>query len=230
MRKDGIIYCKTDFTPLLFDHIRFSNRSYKLITHHSDFPIDEFRFASKPDCVKKWFAINPAYKHPDLIPIPLGTKTPEGRAYHEPQYLMLWFEESYKKLADYDKIKNRVYCNWGATNNERNKICSKLVKKVNCIKTNGLNFIEYCEDMSKYQFIISPPGNGIDCHRTWEALYLGCYPIVIKNMIYDDWKELPIIQVSNYSEVSEDFLEYYLNKTYNFEKLYADYWIKRICN
>lgn len=28
-------------------------------------------------------------------------------------------------------------------------------------------------------FIVSPPGVGYDCHRTWEALLLGCVPIVL---------------------------------------------------
>ena len=32
--------------------------------------------------------------------------------------------------------------------------------------------------MIKYTFILSPAGIGLDCHRTWEALCLGCIPIV----------------------------------------------------
>ncbi len=30
----------------------------------------------------------------------------------------------------------------------------------------------------QYSFWLSPRGNGIDCHRTWEALYLDVIPIV----------------------------------------------------
>ena len=78
--------------------------------------------------------------------------------------------------------------------------------------------------MSKFKFVISPPGNGIDCFRTYEALYFNCIPIVIKNYIYDCWKELPIIQVNDYSEVTYDLLYSYLNKEYNMEKLYFTYW------
>jgi hypothetical protein len=29
-----------------------------------------------------------------------------------------------------------------------------------------------------YAFVASPYGGGPDCHRTWEALILGCIPIV----------------------------------------------------
>ncbi len=37
---------------------------------------------------------------------------------------------------------------------------------------------EYLDLVSKSKFVLSPPGNGPDCHRTWEAIYLGAVPIV----------------------------------------------------
>jgi len=42
----------------------------------------------------------------------------------------------------------------------------------------------------------SPPGNGWDCHRTWEALALGCVPLILRHSlggIFDDvFKGLPV--------------------------------------
>ena len=35
--------------------------------------------------------------------------------------------------------------------------------------------------LSKYKFIISPEGNGIDCHRHYEAILCGCIPIIEYN-------------------------------------------------
>ena len=57
---------------------------------------------------------------------------------------------------------------------------------------------------------------------------MGCFPIVIKNYIYDAWKELPIIQVNDYSEVTPELLEESLNKEYNLEKAYIEYWYEKI--
>ena len=34
------------------------------------------------------------------------------------------------------------------------------------------------ETTAQFAFVASPPGNGFDCHRTWEALILGCIVIV----------------------------------------------------
>jgi len=39
---------------------------------------------------------------------------------------------------------------------------------------------DYTKWLKSHMFILSPPGNGNDCHRTWEALYLGAIPIVLK--------------------------------------------------
>ncbi len=60
---------------------------------------------------------------------------------------------------------------------------------------------EYLNLVSKSKFVLSPPGNGPDCHRTWEAIYLGAVPIVhaeawpfkdfdLPVMVLEDWKSL----------------------------------------
>ena len=40
-----------------------------------------------------------------------------------------------------------------------------------------LNAEDYFNSLKNYKFIISPEGNGIDCHRHYEALLSGCIPI-----------------------------------------------------
>jgi hypothetical protein len=40
---------------------------------------------------------------------------------------------------------------------------------------------QHRELISNSKFVISPPGNGYDCHRTWESLFLGAVPIVKKS-------------------------------------------------
>ena len=54
--------------------------------------------------------------------------------------------------------------------------------------------------MRKTMFVPSPAGNGIDCHRTWEALYLGAVPVVLKSEFCggDDW---PVLVVDNWSDL-----------------------------
>ena len=50
-------------------------------------------------------------------------------------------------------------------------------------------------------FVISPPGNGLDCHRTWEAIYLGCVPVVLCNSLSEEFTtRLPIFAVKDWSD------------------------------
>jgi hypothetical protein len=225
LKSNGIIYCKTDFISILFNHLRFSSRSYSLITHHSDYSIDKTKFESRPKCIKKWYAINTTYEHSDLISIPLGTKTPENRAYHESQYKIKWLEFNLAKLQAKPKIQNVVYCNWTDTNEYRKKIIQQLKQaKIDYVLESNLSFTDYCERLAEHQFIISPIGNGLDNHRTWESLSVHSFPIVITNPMYDKWQNLPIIQVKDYSYITKELLLNQFIKKYNFELTNFEYW------
>ena len=46
-------------------------------------------------------------------------------------------------------------------------------------------FSEYIETVASYAYVLSPPGNGFDCFRTWEALAVGTIPIVHNHSEYD---------------------------------------------
>lgn len=52
-------------------------------------------------------------------------------------------------------------------------------------KLDRIPFDEYLSTMASYQFVLSPPGNGYDCFRTWEALSVGTIPIVHDDGIHD---------------------------------------------
>lgn len=87
----------------------------------------------------------------------------------------------------------------------------------------------------KSLFVISPPGNGFDCHRTWEALYLGAVPIVLKSKIDTNLiKGLPVWVVDDYSEVhkySKAELKVLYIKLWNnadLEKIRTPYWLSLI--
>jgi hypothetical protein len=88
--------------------------------------------------------------------------------------------------------------------------------------------------MIKYAFVISPHGNGLDCHRTWEALALGCIPIVKSSGIDRLFDDLPVWIVQTWNEVNlenmKDKIEEFKNKTFNYEKLTLTYWKSKIIN
>lgn len=94
----------------------------------------------------------------------------------------------------------------------------------------------YRKIAARYRFLASPPGNGPDCHRTWEALYLRTVPIVLRSVLTERLAALglPLWLVDSYAEletVSEDSLERKYSEfspVWNHGALWMDYWKKAI--
>ena len=88
----------------------------------------------------------------------------------------------------------------------------------------------------KFAFEVSPRGRGLDCFRTWEALLLGCIPIVLSSPLdplYED-EALPMAVVESWREITPSNLERWharLQDRFN-EHLAAtltvDFWMARI--
>ena len=101
--------------------------------------------------------------------------------------------------------------------------------KKNNIINNPTDFKNYFINLPKYKFIISPEGNGIDCHRHYESLMAGCIPIVEDNqMTRNKYKGCPILFTTDYSEINEKYLltkyDEMINKVYDFSRLFLSYY------
>jgi len=218
---NAIIYCKTDFLPQLFDYIRDAVGNYILITGMSDKPINESRFNTKPECVKKWFAVNATYNHNDLVPIPLGIENHKGSSKggftnHK------WLEENRDRLA-FKKKDFKTYCNWKDSTNKDRSTIIPMIRKISLKIQTKLPYEDYCEGMTDCKFVICPEGNGIDTHRLWEALYFTCVPIVIRNHIYKEHK-LPMLQVDKFEDITEELLMNFKPWHFMNDAMYMFHW------
>uniref|UniRef100_A0A6C0DL59 RXYLT1 C-terminal domain-containing protein n=1 Tax=viral metagenome TaxID=1070528 RepID=A0A6C0DL59_9ZZZZ len=117
------------------------------------------------------------------------------------------------------------------------------------IKNINLSGAQYFNELPSYKFIISPEGNGIDCHRHYEALMAGCIPIIEDNpLVREKYRGCPILYTKDYSEINETYLqERYkemLDQTFDFSRLFlssyiledqigiknnGNYWVKMFC-
>ncbi len=88
-------------------------------------------------------------------------------------------------------------------------------------------------NMASAQFVASPPGAGMDCHRTWEALVLGSVPIIQRfPHMAAMFEDLPVWQVESVSEVTPENLREKADEVsrklqenqYNFRKLTVGWW------
>jgi hypothetical protein len=88
---------------------------------------------------------------------------------------------------------------------------------------------DYFTNLLNYKFVISPEGNGIDCHRHYEALIAGCIPIIEKNpLIEEKYKGCPILYTTDYSEINEEYLlqkyDEMIDKEYDFSRLFLSFY------
>jgi hypothetical protein len=55
--------------------------------------------------------------------------------------------------------------------------------------------------------MICPQGNGVDCHRNWEVLYLKRVPIMKRTPYLQElYKDYPVLWVDDYAEVTKTLL------------------------
>ncbi len=216
------VFCKTDFLSILFSEIQDFDGELTLISHLSDYPITETLFNSRPKCIKKWFAQNTDYQHPDLVPIPIGIPNHKGPSFASIQYLDQNFIKNSLPLPKIQK-NWKIYCNFGETHLSRAGVRDCLSRNALATFEGGISSSEFYLSMNKNQFVASPRGNGIDCHRTWEALLVDSTPIVDKHFMYDAWN-IPVIQVTDWNN-----LELKIPKNCSTDALYMSYWRDKIC-
>jgi hypothetical protein len=202
--------------------------------------------------IKHWFTWNKPYKHEKVTCFPIGLN------YDRQQVTLTKFLDFKTPIKTNERKLLCMNCSL-STSNTRGTLLYKVLNewKSFCDIVESIPFIrEYmnpsfvdgqirimvthpkCYDLiSNYKFILSPQGAGLDCHRTWEALYLDIIPIVLSSSINELYEELPILVIKDWHEITEEFLNEKYNeismkkekKEYNnMEKMYLSYWLNKI--
>jgi hypothetical protein len=102
----------------------------------------------------------------------------------------------------------------------------KSLEERNVVRNEKMDFKTFYKELPQYKFIISPEGNGIDCHRHYEALMAGCVPVVEYNeALIQKYGNCPILYTTeHYEDINEEFLERtyetMLDTVFDFSKLY----------
>lgn len=132
-------------------------------------------------------------------------------------------------MCDLPEKVNDFFFNFSVNTNRRERVKCKAV-----MEKKGLSFLpkmsqqEYLRSLASHKYCISPPGNGVDCHRVWECLYLGVIPICIdsqftRNLIAEGF---PIVTVPDWESLDmESVLDGYEPPSIPWEKLKVSYYI-----
>ena len=221
------IFVKTDYVGEFFEKIHPKIVSkYLLVTHNSDHSIPgDYSHLLQDEKIIAWFGLNvDGFKHPKLHPIPIGLANrcwPHGN---------VCAVAAIMKKVDLTPKKNMLYMNFTASTypQERNSVAALFKKESYCVVAKPKKFRKYLMDLISSKFVLSPRGNGLDSHRTWEALLMGAIPIVRTSDLDPMYKDLPVVIVQEWEEINLDFLiqkGLEIDSTvFDRKKIYFDYW------
>ena len=96
------------------------------------------------------------------------------------------------------------------------------------VSSERVNASEYFRQLQRLRFVVSPAGNGLDSHSTWEALMAGCIPIVAHSPLDPLYADLPVWLVDDWSEVTDAAVRrqaaQFKRMQWNFDKIYSPWW------
>lgn len=214
-----IIFLYTDWTwRFCIELLPLIDWPFVLITHNSDHPAPGMAFPilNSPFLIH-WFGMNVDARHPKLSAIPIGIanpKWPHGD------------EETLKRVMAMDIPKTgKCYVNFNPYTHSSRTRLYPLFKgyKWLTVDETPLPYEEYLEKLKSFEFVISPRGNSVDCHRIWESLYVGTTPIVLEAQALEQFYSLPILFKRDWG-MSGDLVK----PPGRLEILDMDYWISRI--
>lgn len=202
----GLIYCYTQSLQnlnALRKTLNYMKNPFNLIFHNSDdnFNKKHLKLFDELPLLQHIYTQNMDVLHPKVTPLPIGfanSMWPHGNTQiHTTVYNM-----------DIPKTKNIYFYFSIHTSRKKRQECFDSTHKKNISWNKKLPYKQYLMELKSHKYAISPEGNGIDCHRFWECLYMDVIPICKKNILVEYYKQFfPIIILNNWSELDLDFLE-----------------------
>ncbi len=216
------IFIKSEYIGNFFHYCDFDFK-FEIVSHNSDITIDEkFKKFLDDERVLKWYGQNIALSHPKITSIPIGIANPKW-AHGNQKILEKIASENIKK----DKL---IYVNFDINTN--------YIERSACLEETGLNLSEkvdyesYLREVARSHFILSPNGNGIDCHKHWEAFYLNTVPVVTNSMNIQHHKHLPFLILKEWKDFKESDVSEAkyasLMKGFNSENLFFQNYCKEL--
>lgn len=238
---DGLVYFAEKILPQI-------KEDFILVSGDSDLPINTSSLGNalatllKDQKVLEWHAQNRDFDHPKLHSLPIGINLHNlwsnplqwGGGFILPTLQELQLQNIAENAPSFINRQQKIFCNWhfSIDRADRKDCLDKIDKTICFFQPEPSPMVETWEQQSQFQFVLSPHGAGLDCHRTWEALLLGCIPIVKTAKLNDLFDDLPVVTVDNWQQINQQFLEKVAeemaHKTFNLEKLAMRYWKAKI--
>lgn len=144
--------------------------------------------------------------HAKLAPIPIGIDLHTPRPWSSPRQLIAKLSRTRARRAPLDRLPLRVFCDLNVSLSPARQEAVTALRSCSHVDLlrRRLGQAAIWQRYAQYPFVVSAPGYGLDCHRTWELLYLGCIVIThgtpLDRRLYEG---LPVVVVSDWKEVCD---------------------------
>jgi len=222
---------------------------FVLVSGHSDDTLNEYTFDGEfehfitSDKIIHWYAQNCVIQHPKItnLPIALDYHTLRIRPNFTwgPNASPVEQENMLIEIHDQSKPfwERKIHC-YSTFHLNKNIHCTYICDRLDAVANIPKDVIDYeptnipreetWRKQCEYAFVVSPHGNGLDCHRTWEAIALGCIAVVKTSEIDPMYDGLPILIVEDWSDLSSELLQQTVDefrmRDFQYEKLSLKYW------
>ena len=198
----------------------------------------------------KWFAQNSRIQENDKI-----IQMPIGLDYHtflnNPKHIFKLPQESHipkkqefvllniiNNSIPYYKRIPKIFVNFSLNDddrfNQKKRALNIIPKELLVLDNEILPRTIYWEKAVNYTFVLTPSCTGLDSHKIWEALCIGCIPILCVPEFKKLFEELPIIIVDDWTKITQELLDKTLEefkvRIFNYRKLTLNYWTELINN
>jgi len=228
VKQDELVFCEAwHLKEFLLEPALRIRSAFSIVSHNGDCSVDETISGILPKNLKQLFSQNVLVDDERIIPLPIGL---ENKRLHY-NGIIRDFDALRRKTVE---KKPRILSAFTVGNNAKAR--EEALQHLSATPLNDtigrINSRAYRKLAATYMFIASPPGNGADCHRTWEAMYLGSVPIVLRSRLTEYFHEigLPMHLVSSYEEISfldeGKLTEIYAQNRQKFlaKALWMDFW------
>jgi hypothetical protein len=231
-----------DVTKFALDVAPLMTSPFSLITTDGDAAMPSFVPAAKQllenPFLVNWYTQNydGSIEHPKLKAIPIGFDL-------HTHVRGLWSEDPGENLKKMLELRSSNHARsmvplkppWSWDHPDRRK-AAKAIKCVKHDHPSKMPINDLWHSYKEHYFVLSPFGNGLDCHRTWELLFFGAIPIVKTSSLDRLYVNLPVIIVKDWSDIcSEGFFEDQLTKLKgiwpaSLEVFHMNHWLSTVPN
>lgn len=172
-------------------------RNLNLVVHNGDQVLSKKDMDKVASHFKSVFSVNTLESDGSIFPIPLGLEN-QSKLRNGVQRDFAKF--NFGKDRDIDLLIAFSI----STNPEQRTKAQAYGRQVpnHHWVTSPLTPRKFRKLLARSKYVLSPPGNGMDCHRTWEALYFGAIPILLDASWPFGKFELPVLTVKSWEELT----------------------------